>query len=142
MNPNKSTTPSTALEQIAECEARIRALRAAALDELRERERKTLAALAEIRSQMSQLEGRPPTPPSRPPRVESAAARAPRARVTDDELTVAFRGLLAQRPLGVTKGELCERAGIGKPRFDLYVQRNPGSFKTTGQKAGLRYFLP
>jgi hypothetical protein len=140
MNEQQQSEAS-ALAQIAEYENKIQALKIAALDELRGKEKEILNSLAAIRARIAEVEGEA-RPSAKASRAASYAPRETRARVSDEDLLATFRTVLATRPDGVSKGDLCQAAGIGKPRFDVFVRRNPGSFKTTGNRAGLRYFLP
>lgn len=119
--------------QIAELEAKIRQLRSGQLTELKAKLEAARGTVRELEAQIAQITG--------DTSVQVEAVPSTRKRVASDELKAGVLKALAASPTGLSQKEIADNTGFRYPSVALFLKRNAGQFKTTGQGRGKRYFL-
>lgn len=123
--------PQAALTQIKELEARIEALRATQLCELKTQLQAARNTVVELERELAKLTGQAP--------AAGVALRAP--RTSSAEVRRLVLKALSENPTGLSQAELAQQTSLNYGTVAVFLKKAGKEFKTTGSLRAKRYFL-
>lgn len=126
----------TAIEQIAQLEEKITALRSQALAELKEKLAEARKTVADLERQLAEQTGKPA------PEAGAAPRRTRRPSISDEDLKPLILKAMAQQGVnGLNAKEIAQCVGQDPLRIRKFLAQNPGALKRQGAGPGTRFFL-
>jgi hypothetical protein len=114
--------------QIRELEDKLQQLKAAQIEELKQRLRDARKVVRELEQEIENLSGKP-------------VAHAKRKRTSSVEVRERIQSVLKKATDGLSQKEISEKSGLNYQTTALFLRSNQRDFRTTGRFKAKRYFI-